>query len=164
MDFHGPAGIAIRGCRVVHPHDLASIVVDLDDFARSLLHHDVAAGQHVHIMNSAPRHLPFALSVTSQDHEVVVALRNEPMLRLNRQSAECGARCHNHANDVTHTYPASEQVFKLPESMKNVTTPDLRRSETISESLEPFIFVLKQVLESHIRRIEAIVASKNASR
>ena len=80
MDFHRPAGIAIGRGRIVRPHDLATVAVDLNDFAGALLHHDVAVGQDVHVMNPAPGHLPFDLSVASDDRELVVALNDEPML------------------------------------------------------------------------------------
>ena len=106
MDFHRPAGIAVRNCRVVCPHDLVPVAVNLNDFACALLHHDVAVGQDMHIMNPAPGHLPFGFSVTPDDREMVVALRNEPMLRLSRRTGKDGERHNNHANGEAHTCPS----------------------------------------------------------
>ena len=80
MDLDGLARVAVARRRVIAPNDGARRTFDLDDLAGATLHHDVAVGQHVQVVDLTPRHLPFDLAICGQNDEALVALETHPML------------------------------------------------------------------------------------
>ena len=99
MHFDSLALIAVLRGAVVRPDDLLRLAIDGHDLGCSLLNHDVAGGEDVYVVNSAPRHLPFNLAVGIEDRQFAIALQDQRMasdgdVRLGGQQKkgerECG--------------------------------------------------------------------------
>ena len=76
--------VAILLGAVIRPNDLFCFGVDFNNLAIAFLHHDVATGENMDIVDSAPFHFPLNLAGLVDQGQLVVALDHDTVPGVNR--------------------------------------------------------------------------------